>query len=137
MQFEFCIFLFLELFGGLLSCFGPCDYFCFNSNIEMEQREETDFPPNKQPPPQSEASSPAPADFPARKLVRQLDFTGFSGGPAASSAEQPQLVQPRQPAAQQPQLAKTSQPPQMLFMTMQQPPQPAVPSAQHSIRSLL
>ncbi|KAH6761615.1 hypothetical protein C2S52_019048 [Perilla frutescens var. hirtella] len=106
----------------------------------MEQREEGEFPPDKQLPEQSEASSPAPADFPTtRKLVRQLDFTGFSGGAATSSAEHPQLAQqPRQPAAQQPQLAKTSQPPpQMLFMTMQQPPQPAVSSAQHPIRPLL
>ncbi|XP_057768131.1 protein tesmin/TSO1-like CXC 5 isoform X2 [Salvia miltiorrhiza] len=100
----------------------------------MEQREGDEFPPNKQPPPQSEASSPAPADFPARKLVRQLDFTGFS---ASSSVESPQLAQAMQPALQQPQLAKTSQPPQMLFMTMQQTPQPALPPAQHSIRPLL
>lgn len=111
----------------------------------MEQREGGDFPPKKQPPPQSEASSTAPVDFPARKLVRQLDFTGFSGGAAASSVEHPQLAKPRQPAPQEPQLAKPSLPqkpaqlqsPQMLFMTMQQPPQPAVSSAQHSIRSLL
>lgn len=116
----------------LLSCFGSCGSFRFNSNFGMDQREGGDLPTNKQPPPpppQSEASSPAPADFPARKLVRQLDFTGFSA--AASSVEHPQ---PRQPAGQHPQLA---QPPPMLFMTMQQPPPPAPPQAQHSIRSVL
>ncbi|XP_042002404.1 protein tesmin/TSO1-like CXC 5 isoform X2 [Salvia splendens] len=96
----------------------------------MEQREGDDLPPIKQLPPQSEASSPAPADLPARKLVRQLDFTGFSG---SSSVE---ITKPVQPAVQQPQLAK-NQPPQMLFMTMQQTPQPALPPAQHSIRPLL
>ncbi|KAI3446990.1 hypothetical protein Pfo_003655 [Paulownia fortunei] len=111
----------------------------------MEQREGGDFPPKNPPPPQSEASSTAPSDFPARKLVRQLDFTGFSGGAAASSVEHPQLAKPRLPAPQQPQLAKPSQPqklahlqpPQMLFMTMQQPPQPAVPPAHPSVRSLV
>ncbi|KAL8498015.1 hypothetical protein ACS0TY_021383 [Phlomoides rotata] len=105
----------------------------------MEQRDGGDFPPKQLPPPQSEAPPTAPADFPARKLVRQLDFTGFSGGAAASSVENPQLGKTRA----QPQLAKPSQPqtaqlqpPQTLIMTMQQPPQLPVSSAQHSIRSL-
>ncbi|GFP94742.1 protein tesmin/tso1-like cxc 5 [Phtheirospermum japonicum] len=111
----------------------------------MEQREGGDFPPNKPPTPQSEASPMAPADFPARKLVRQLDFTGFSGGPA-TSVEQPQIAKPRQPAPHQPQLGKLSQPqkpsshlqpPQVLFMTMQPPTQPAAPPPHPSIRSLV
>lgn len=106
----------------------------------MEQRDGGDFPPKKPPPPQSEAPSTAQADFPARKLVRQLDFTGFGGGAAASSVENLQLPKMRQP---QPQLAKPTQsqtaqlqPPQTLFMAMQQPPQLAASPAQHSIRSL-
>ncbi|KAL3625475.1 hypothetical protein CASFOL_030929 [Castilleja foliolosa] len=102
----------------------------------MEQREGGDFPPNK-PTPQSEASPTAPADFPARKLVRQLDFTGFSGGPVTTSVEQPQIAKPRQLAPHPPQLGKLSQPPQMLFMSMQQPTQPAAPPPHPSIRSLV
>ncbi|KAL6496568.1 hypothetical protein OROGR_029826 [Orobanche gracilis] len=105
----------------------------------MEQRDGGDFPPKK-PAPQSETSSTAPADFPARKLVRQLDFTG-----ATSSIEHPQIAKTTQLAAQQPQLGKLSQlqkpshlhPPQMLFMTMQQPPQTVAPSPHPSIRSLV
>ncbi|KAK4415455.1 protein tesmin/TSO1-like CXC 5 [Sesamum alatum] len=108
----------------------------------MEQREGGDFPPKKQPPPpQSDASSTAGVDFPARKLVRQLDFTGFSGG--ASSVEQPQVAKPSQPPPL-PQLVKPTQltkpphlqPPQTLFMTMQQP-QPAAPPTHPSIRPLV
>ncbi|KAK6151809.1 hypothetical protein DH2020_014444 [Rehmannia glutinosa] len=97
----------------------------------MEQREGGDFPPKK-PTPQSEASSTAPGDFPARKLVRQLDFTGFSGGAVASTPQQPQLGK-----LSQPQNPAHLQPPQMLFMTMQQPLQPAVPPPHPSIRSLV
>ncbi|PIN08303.1 Metallothionein-like protein [Handroanthus impetiginosus] len=104
----------------------------------MEQREGGDLPPKKAL--QSEASSTAGVDFPARKLVRQLDFTGFSG--AASSVEQQQLAKPSQPP--QPQSANPSeptkqphlQPPQMLFMTVQQPPQPAAPPTHPAIRPL-
>ncbi|KAL6585920.1 hypothetical protein OROMI_002564 [Orobanche minor] len=105
----------------------------------MEQRDGGDFPPKK-PTPQSEASPTAPADFPARKLVRQLDFTG-----ATSIIEHPPIAKPTQLAAQQPQLGKLSQPqkplhlqpPQILFMTMQQPPQPVAPPSHPSIRSLV
>ncbi|KAL6552769.1 hypothetical protein OROHE_008133 [Orobanche hederae] len=49
-----------------------------------------DFSPKK-PTPQFEASSTAPADFPARKLVRQLDhhikYCTSTGGPAATVRE--------------------------------------------------
>lgn len=126
-----------SIFGGVC-CGFACHalalviVFRFDSNFGMDKREEDDFASNKQPPPpppQPEASSPAAADFPARKLVRQLDFTGFSA--SASSVENPQL---RQPAAQQPQLAQS---PPIVFMTMQQPPPAAAPPAQHSIRSVL
>lgn len=82
----------------------------------MEQREGHDFPPKNLPPPQPEATT-AGVDFPARKLVRQLDFTG-----GASTMEQRQLVKLEQPPpALLPHLVN---PPQMLFMTMQQPPAP-------------
>ncbi|XP_057764663.1 protein tesmin/TSO1-like CXC 5 isoform X2 [Salvia miltiorrhiza] len=83
----------------------------------MEQRDEHDFPPKKPPPPQPEATT-AGVDFPARKLVRQLDFTG-----GASTMEQRQQVKLEQPP---PQLLShlVKPPPQMLFMTMQQPPPP-------------
>ncbi|XP_051148915.1 protein tesmin/TSO1-like CXC 5 [Andrographis paniculata] len=109
----------------------------------MEQREGADFPPKKLPP-QSETSSSTPADFPARKLVRQLDFTGLSDGATASSAEHPQSANSSQPAPRQPQLAKSSQPPmpahlhppQMVFMTTQQPLQPAAPPAHPSLRPI-
>ncbi|KAL6552772.1 hypothetical protein OROHE_008136 [Orobanche hederae] len=56
----------------------------------MEQRDGGDFSPKK-PTPQFEASSTAPADFPARKLVRQLDhhikYCTSTGGPAATVRE--------------------------------------------------
>ncbi|KAL3623821.1 hypothetical protein CASFOL_032637 [Castilleja foliolosa] len=109
----------------------------------MEQRGGGDFPPNK-PTPQSEASPTAPTDFPARKLVRQLDFTG--GGPATTSVEQPQIAKSIQPAPHQPLLGKVSQlqkpsshlqPPQMLFMKMQQPTQPAAPPPHPSVRTIV
>ncbi|KAL0333893.1 UNVERIFIED_CONTAM: protein tesmin/TSO1-like CXC 5 [Sesamum angustifolium] len=111
----------------------------------MDQKEGGDFPPKKQPPPQSGASSTAPVDFPARKLVRQLDFTGFSGAASASNVEQPLLAKPSPPVPHQPQLVKPGQlprpghlqPPQMMFMTMQQPPPTAAPSAHPSIRPLV
>ncbi|CAA0840425.1 Protein tesmin/TSO1-like CXC 5 [Striga hermonthica] len=92
----------------------------------MDQRDGEDFPPNKQ------ASSTAPAEFPARKLVRQLDFTG-SG--AATSSEQ-FMKQPLGKLSQTPNPPHL-QPPQMLFMAMQQPPQPAVLSPHSSVRSLV
>ncbi|KAG8376037.1 hypothetical protein BUALT_Bualt09G0022000 [Buddleja alternifolia] len=83
----------------------------------MEQKEGGGEKPP--PPPQSEASS---VDFPARKLVRQLDFTAFSGG--ASSVEQSQLPKPTT------QLTKPAHPPppHMLFMAMQQPVQTQPPT---------
>ncbi|KAL7093599.1 hypothetical protein ACP275_11G049300 [Erythranthe tilingii] len=102
----------------------------------MEQREGGDFPPKNQPPPQSEASSTAPADFPARKLVRQLDFTGFSGGAAASTVEQPQLAKPPPPPPPQKQM-HLQPPTQMLFTAMQQPPPPAAPPAHPFMRSVV
>ncbi|KAI3443759.1 hypothetical protein Pfo_000424 [Paulownia fortunei] len=107
----------------------------------MEKREGEDFPPKNPPPPlQSEAPSTAGVDFPARKLVRQLDFTGCSGG--ASSVEQKQLAKPSQPPPPPPPLPQFVkpphlQPPQMLFMTVQQPPQPAAPPTHSSIRPLV
>ncbi|KAL0345228.1 UNVERIFIED_CONTAM: protein tesmin/TSO1-like CXC 5 [Sesamum radiatum] len=111
----------------------------------MDQKEGGDFPPKKQPPPQSGASSTAPVDFPARKLVRQLDFTGFSGAASASNVEQPLLAKPSPPVPHQPQLVKPGQlprpphlqPPQMMFVTMQQPPPSAAPSAHPSVRPLV
>ncbi|XP_011078441.1 protein tesmin/TSO1-like CXC 5 [Sesamum indicum] len=111
----------------------------------MDQKEGGDFPPKKQPPPQSGASSTAPVDFPARKLVRQLDFTGFSGAASASNVEQPLLAKPSPPVPHQPHLVKPGQlprpahlqPPQMMFMTMQQPPPSAAPSAHPSVRPLV
>lgn len=93
----------------------------------MEQREGKDFPPNKLPaPPQPEATT-AGVDFPARKLVRQLDFTG-----GAPTVEQRQPVKLEQPPPQLlPHMAKA---PQMLFMTTQQPPPPpAHPSVRHPL----
>ncbi|GER28799.1 tesmin/TSO1-like CXC domain-containing protein [Striga asiatica] len=92
----------------------------------MEQRDGDNFPPNKQ------ASSTAPAEFPARKLVRQLDFTG-SG--AATSSEQ--FMKQQLGKLSQTQNPPQLQPPQMLFMAMQQPPQPAVLSPHSSVRSLV
>ncbi|KAG6428669.1 hypothetical protein SASPL_112922 [Salvia splendens] len=81
----------------------------------MEQREGQDFPPKKPPPPPQTEATAGGADFPARKLVRQLDFTG--GG--ASTMEQPPPPHSVKP------------PPQMLFMTMQQPPPPPPPPPSH------
>ncbi|KAL6561412.1 hypothetical protein OROMI_017013 [Orobanche minor] len=56
----------------------------------MEQRDGGDFSPKK-PTPNSEASSTAPADFPARKVVRQLDrhtnYCTSTAGPAATVRE--------------------------------------------------
>ncbi|KAG6431761.1 hypothetical protein SASPL_109844 [Salvia splendens] len=82
----------------------------------MEQREGQDFPPKKPPPPPQTEATAGGADFPARKLVRQLDFTG--GG--ASTMDQPPPPHSVKP------------PPQMLFMTMQQPPPP--PPSHPSVR---
>ncbi|KAL1559829.1 Tesmin/TSO1-like CXC domain-containing protein [Salvia divinorum] len=70
--------------------------YCFGGEFSSEEM--SDFHP-----PQLEVTT-AGVDFPARKLVRQLDFTG-----GASTMEQRQQV-------------KLEQPPQMLLMTMQQPP---------------
>ncbi|KAL6509651.1 hypothetical protein OROGR_022961 [Orobanche gracilis] len=83
----------------------------------MEQRNGHDFPPNKPVAPQQEAAT-AGVDFPARKLVRQLDFTG-----GVSTMEQHQQAKLEKPPPQLlPHLAKP--PEQLLFMTMQQPPPP-------------
>lgn len=94
----------------------------------MEQREGKDFPPNKLlPPPQAEATA-AGVDFPARKLVRQLDFTGG----ASTMGQQRQQVKLEQPPPQL--LPHLGKPPQMLFMTMQQPPPPpSLPSIRHPL----
>ncbi|KAL3825161.1 hypothetical protein ACJIZ3_021190 [Penstemon smallii] len=101
----------------------------------MEQREGGDVPPKN--PQQSEGSSTEAADFPARKLVRQLDFTGLSGG--VSTVEQPQSVKSIQPPPLPPQSMKPPhlQPPPMLFMTMQQPTQPTVPPTHPSVRPIV
>lgn len=94
----------------------------------MEQREGKDFPPNKLPaPPQPEAAT-AGVDFPARKLVRQLDFTG--GAPTLEQRQPVKLEQPPPPQL----LPHMAKPPQMLFMTMQQPPPPpSHPSVRHPL----
>ncbi|KAK6158958.1 hypothetical protein DH2020_006272 [Rehmannia glutinosa] len=105
----------------------------------MEQREGVDFPPKNPPSPLQLDASTAGVDFPVRKLVRQLDFTGFSG--VAPSVEQQQIAKP----SQLPQLVKPSQPTklphlqpsEMLFMSMQQPPQPAAPPAHSSVLPLV
>ncbi|KAH6778998.1 Tesmin/TSO1-like CXC domain-containing protein [Perilla frutescens var. hirtella] len=85
----------------------------------MEQREGGDFPPKKPPPPQPQQpeATAAGVDFPARKLVRQLDFTG-----GVSAMEQRQLVKLEQPPPMV--LPHSVKPQPMLFMTMQQPPAP-------------
>ncbi|KAK4479154.1 hypothetical protein RD792_014665 [Penstemon davidsonii] len=100
----------------------------------MEQREGGDVPPKN--PQQSEGSSTEAADFPARKLVRQLDFTGLSGG--VSTVEQPQSAKSIQPPPLPPQSKPPHlQPPPILFMTMQQPTQSAVPPTHPSVRPLV
>lgn len=93
----------------------------------MEQREGRDLLPNLLLPPPTPEATAAGVAFPARKLVRQLDFTG-----GASTMEQRQQVKLEQPPPQL--LPHLGKPPQMLFMTMQQPPPPpSQPSIRHSL----
>ncbi|KAL6984787.1 hypothetical protein U1Q18_018166 [Sarracenia purpurea var. burkii] len=89
----------------------------------MEKGEGGDFPPKKA---QSDkpVSVAAQSDFPAKKLARQLDFTGFGGASAAVMLpEHPQQLA-AQPLPPRPQ-ANTATP-------MQPPaPQPESHSQQH------
>ncbi|CAA0838629.1 Protein tesmin/TSO1-like CXC 5 [Striga hermonthica] len=102
----------------------------------MDQRDGGDFPPNKPTTSQLEASSAVPADFPARKLVRQLDFTGSAA--TTLSVEHPQVGKPQFGKLSQAQKLPHLQQPQMVFMAMQQPPlQPAVASPHPSVHSLV
>ncbi|KAA8534957.1 hypothetical protein F0562_029960 [Nyssa sinensis] len=79
----------------------------------MEQGEGGDFPPKKT---QSDTTvATATLDFPAKKLARQLDFTGF-GGPSAT------LVLPEHP--QQAATHPLPPPPAQTITQMQPPPQP-------------
>ncbi|CAK9155174.1 unnamed protein product [Ilex paraguariensis] len=57
----------------------------------MEKGEGGDFPPK-----QVQSGSTASSDFPAKKLARQLDFTGYGGASAATVAlpEHPQQPKP-------------------------------------------
>ncbi|KAL3532467.1 hypothetical protein ACH5RR_005988 [Cinchona calisaya] len=125
----------------------------------MEQSEGGDFPPKKV---QSETTgqqqpSTVGTDFPAKKLARQLDFTGYSGGTSAAATattatlgeniQQSQLpqavVRPSLPQPQ-PQVPRPSQTPKpqpqpqyrhpVPLMPMQQPPLP--PATQPPIRPM-
>ncbi|EPS71329.1 hypothetical protein M569_03430, partial [Genlisea aurea] len=94
----------------------------------MEQREGKALPQKNNP---SESSSNVVVDLPARKLVRQLDFTVFGGGtPGPDLKQLPNPSLPSQPHL--PQLVRHSQPPlqtpQMMVMTMQQPQLTAPPT---------
>uniref|UniRef100_A0A5B7A9F0 CRC domain-containing protein n=1 Tax=Davidia involucrata TaxID=16924 RepID=A0A5B7A9F0_DAVIN len=110
----------------------------------MEKGEGGDFPPKKA---QSDTPvSTATSDFPAKKLARQLDFTGFGGASATvvlpehpqqpatyplppppqtqtqQQMQPPSQQQPQPPPQQQPQL-----PQQLLMMPMQsQAPHPSI-----------
>ncbi|KAL3839887.1 hypothetical protein ACJIZ3_024478 [Penstemon smallii] len=87
----------------------------------MGQIDGRDFPPKNQSPPQSEASSTGAVDVSARKLVRQLDFTGINGG-VSHSVEQPQLPPPpRQRVKQMP-------PPQQATQSAEPPIHPSLRS---------
>ncbi|KZV27468.1 hypothetical protein F511_02577 [Dorcoceras hygrometricum] len=102
----------------------------------MEQREGGEFLPKNRPSQSEDSATPAAADFPARKLVRQLDFTGLSGG--ASSGVHPQ---PHQVAASNhlshPTQQLSAKPPQVLYMSSQQPPRPPAPPIHPTIRPLV
>ncbi|KAL3535736.1 hypothetical protein ACH5RR_004197 [Cinchona calisaya] len=112
----------------------------------MEKSGGEEFPPKKA---QSESTSqqqppppPVGTDFPAKKLARQLDFTGYSGGTSAAASsitttaalgEHTLLSQPPQavlkPSQPEPQVPRPTQPlPQqqqpIALMSMQQAPLP-------------
>lgn len=122
--------------------------------IQMEQSEGGDFPPkNAQSETTGQQQPPPPqvgTDIPAKKLARQLDFTGYTGvsSAAASSATatastatlrehiqqtQPPLVvvKPSLPQPQQ-QLPRPTQPPkpQLQPQPQPQPPIPLMPMQQ-------
>ncbi|XP_073052315.1 protein tesmin/TSO1-like CXC 6 [Primulina eburnea] len=102
----------------------------------MEQREGGEFLPKNRPSQSEDSATPAAADFPARKLVRQLDFTGLSSG--ASSVVHPQPLQLETPNhLGHPTQQLSAKPPQMLFMTSQQPPRPPAPPIHPTIRPLV
>ncbi|XP_073132112.1 protein tesmin/TSO1-like CXC 5 [Henckelia pumila] len=99
----------------------------------MEQREGGEFLPKNRPSQSEDSATPAAADFPARKLVRQLDFTGLSGGASSVVHPQPhQVATPNHLSHPTQQLSVKT--PQMLFMTSQQPPRPPAPPIHPTIR---
>ncbi|XP_073043287.1 protein tesmin/TSO1-like CXC 5 [Primulina eburnea] len=102
----------------------------------MEQREGGEFLPKNRPSQSEDSATPAAADLQARKLVRQLDFTGLSGSASSGVHPQPhQVATPNHLSHLTQQLS--SKPPQMLFMTSPQPPRPSAPPIHPAIRPLL
>ena len=87
----------------------------------MGEGEGGDLPPTKAP------SDSAAADFPAKKLARQLDFTGYGGASAS-------VVLPEHPQSQPAAAAQTvpAPPPSQLLLPppsqLLLPPQPPVVS---------
>ncbi|XP_075077745.1 protein tesmin/TSO1-like CXC 5 isoform X2 [Nicotiana tabacum] len=99
----------------------------------MEESEGGDFPPKKaqSEPAATEASAHVVTDYPAKKLARQLDFTGFGGAAAVALPEQAKQTQ--QQVMKSGQLSVSMKSTQMTRPQLQTQTQALPQSQQHHI----